>query len=137
MNTQLLPAPHRPPLIQIKHKRFMMLNCKYVYPLIYTKNEKLNVETSSDLSRVNFLTAPYYHDNDIYNVYVSYMSEKKAKNMIRNIKDYYDLDCDAIKMLREDMEYYSEIMNTPLVVIRNHKLDIDIYELSYKDKKRL
>lgn len=136
MNTKLHPAPHRPPLIQIKYKKFMMLNCKYVYPLIFTKNDKLNLDNSSDLSRVNFLTAPYYHENDIYNVYVSYMSERRAKQMISSIKEYYNLECDAIKMLREDMEYYSEIMNTPLVVIRNHKPENDIYELSYKDKKR-
>lgn len=140
-NTKLLPAPHRPPLIQIKQRKFHMLTCKYVYPIVYTKNDKplLNLDNSSELSRVNFLTAPYYHDNDTYNVYVSYMSQKKANQMVDQIKTYYDIDCDAIQMLRTDMEYFSSIMNVPLVVIRNYKENDALYELSYyfKDKTQI
>lgn len=137
--SKLLPAPHRPPLIQIKQKKFHMLTCKYVYPIIYTKNEKTEIN-SSELSRINFLTAPYYHENDTYNVYVSYMSHKKGKQMVDAIKSYYDIECDVIQMLRTDMEYFSSVMKVPLVVIRNYKQNDEMYELSYysvKDKTKI
>jgi len=62
------------------------------------------------------------------------MSERKTTNIINTINSYYDIKCTAIKMLRIDMEYYSKLMNIPLVVIRNYNKDTDFYELSYFSK---
>uniref|UniRef100_A0A6C0M214 Uncharacterized protein n=1 Tax=viral metagenome TaxID=1070528 RepID=A0A6C0M214_9ZZZZ len=134
MNTKLNPAPHRPPLIHIRNKKFRMLNCQYIYPIVYNSEPFLNPDNSFQLGKINFLSAPYYQENDIFNVYVSYMSERKTTNIINTINSYYDIKCTAIKMLRIDMEYYSKLMNIPLVVIRNYNKDTDFYELSYFSK---
>lgn len=131
MSTRLQQSPHRPPLVQIKQKRFRYLTCKYVYPLV---RNKLDPNNSSELSRVPFLTAPYYHDDDTYNVYLTYMSEKKAVQMIDSIKSYYNINCDYIKMLREDMEHLSNVINIPLVIIRSYNPESNVYELSYFKK---
>lgn len=123
--SKIMPHPRRPPLIQIKYKNFKYINPKHVYPIVIRNN---NINT---YSRVNFFSAPYYHENDVFNVYVSYTNFDDASITASNIASYYDIDCEPIQQLKTDMEFYAASMKTPLVVISNYDSKNYIYDLNY------
>lgn len=133
MNAKLLRPPNRPPLIQIRKKKFKYIDSKYIYPIICNSDETriIKPDNSSELAKVVFFSAPYFHEKEVYNVYVGFNNLSKANIMSSNINSYYNIKCEAIQMLRTDMEYYSHIMKTPLVIINNYDSVSDTYELSY------
>ena len=132
MTTKLSPPPHRPPLVQIKNKKFRYLKCKYVYPLIHKSDSNLDFDLISNLNKIRFFTAPYFQNPDTYNVHVTYMSKLKAEQMKELIYSYYGIQCESIRVLREDMEHLSSIKNIPLVIVRSYNTYTDTFELSYK-----
>jgi hypothetical protein len=125
MMGSILRQPHRPPLIQIKHKNFKYINVKHVYPIVI-RDKHFNT-----YSRINFFSAPYYNDTDVFNVYISYHTFDAASITAANIASYYDINCEPIKQLRDDMEFYAASMKTPLVIISNYDNKNYIYDLSY------
>lgn len=122
---KLLQQPHRPPLIQIKKKTFRFIDGKKIYPIM------IKDAVNKTFNSVNLFSAPYYGKDEVYNVYVAFETYNQANIMAENIGKYYNISCEPIEQLRKDMEYYSVITKTPLVVITGYLVLEDTYELYY------